>query len=153
MTLSRKESGLVIRSSCLIYVVSSMKISPSSLALSKLKASKICLIDSQATTKHPKLKVNAKPCLLVLSHFLLSYPLILPFQSTLTSAILRRVITSGAAESPDLWGEPKGHTHLAEYTKELWGRDGLKLYSSVEYRHQSHYWVLALVGQGGLKSN
>lgn len=126
-----------------------MKISPSSLALSKLKASKICLIDSQATTKHPKLKVNAKPCLLVLSHFLLSYPLILPFQSTLTSAILRRVITSGAAESPDLWGEPKGHTQLAEYTKELWGRDGLKLYSSVEYRHPSHYSeCLLLLGKG-----
>lgn len=79
VALSRKQSGLVMGSSCLIQMVSTMKISPFSLALSKLKTSEMDLTDPQAITMHLKSKVNAKLCLRALSHFLLdpSFPVYL----------------------------------------------------------------------------
>lgn len=100
--LSKKQSGLVLRSSCLIQMVSTMKISPSSLELSKLKTSEMDLMDLQVISTYPKSKANAKPCLLVLGPFLLTWPLFPPFQSTLISAVLRRIMKNGTADSPDL---------------------------------------------------
>lgn len=57
--LSKKQSGLVLRSSCLIQMVWTMKISPSSLELSKLKTSEMDLMDLQVISTYPKSKANA----------------------------------------------------------------------------------------------